>query len=314
MDKRYLVLMLAVLMVPALVCADATREEAEDSIKRAELDIQEMVKECLPTNSVNDTLSEAMHALERADFAALIMGNASGELAQKARKALEGMDYQRFTYDEVVKYADEIKLKKQKTYVLMDSVKALEIKLEDYKGQGINTSEAEKILENVKTSFGNERFTETENLLAEANLDLEDRKAESSTVSLAVKSGKNFIEGMWGEFLIIIFICIVIGIFGWRRLMIRRLQKKLEELKIENYSLKELMKKIQIQRFKEGSIPKSVYDIRMESYRKRLNKIEGMIPTLTENPGGGKHRPIVLLDFRKVKDLFNRPLKDKDTG
>ncbi len=270
------------MVVPVLVCADVTREEAEESIEKAEMDIQEMVEDDLPTSLVNDTLNEAREALKRADFAELVRENASDELAQRAREALEALDYQKFTYDEVVVYTNEISLKKQKTYGLMDYIRALEIKIADYKNQGINTTEAEKILESVKTSFENERFAETQVLLAEANLDLEDRKAEISAISLAVKSGKSFIGSSWKEILIFISLCTIAGMFGWKGLRTRKLRKKLEKMKIERHSLEELMKRIQVQRFKEGSIPESVYDIRMKKYEKRLNEIDHMMPTITK--------------------------------
>jgi len=52
------------------------------------------------------------------------------------------------------------------------------------------------------------------------------------------------------------------------------------KLRIELGSLQKLMEKTQTERFKEGNISHSTYEIRMEKYNERLNEVKQTIPVL----------------------------------
>ena len=80
--------MLFLLIIPSL-SQNITREDALRAIEKAKTNIDEMYESGFSTSSVNDTLTAASHALERADFAQVLRQNATGELAQKAKKVLE---------------------------------------------------------------------------------------------------------------------------------------------------------------------------------------------------------------------------------
>lgn len=258
---------------------NTTRKDAVNTIKQAEQDINEMIEAGFSVKYVNDTLTSAKQALERADFAELIRKNATGDLLQQAKKALEGLNYEGFTYDEVLKYTKEISSRKKQAYDLSDSIRALEIKIEEYK-KSINTSGAESILEDVKIAFENERYTETEELLSKANSELENRKSELTTINIMVRFGKNFVEKNWLGILIVLVVMTVSGWLCWRKYRIKRIRDKLKKLRIEKESLIELIKKTQIGRFEKGRIPESIYRIRIEKYNKRLNEIKETIPVL----------------------------------
>jgi hypothetical protein len=267
-------------LISQIACAQtATREGVVKAIEQATVDINEMIEAGFSIKYVNDTLTSAKQALERADFAELIRKNATGDLVQQAKKALEGLNYEGFTYDEVLKYTKEISSRKKQAYDLSDSIRALEIKIEEYK-KSINTSGAESILEDVKIAFENERYTETEELLSRANSELENRKSELTTINIMVRFGKNFVEKNWLGILIVLVVMTVSGWLGWRKYRIKRIRDKLKKLRIEKESLIELIKKTQIGRFEKGRIPESIYRIRIEKYNKRLNEIKETIPVL----------------------------------
>lgn len=279
MRTRCLVAILFVFIILPIssYAQNTTRKDAANAIQQVEQDINEMAEAGFPVSYVKDILTSASQALERADFAELLRQNATGELAEQAKKALEGLNYKGFMYDEVLKYTQEISSRKQQAYNLSDSIRALEIKIDEYK-KSIDTSEAESILADAKIAFEKERYGETEDLLSKANSELEEKKAELTTVNIIVRSGKSFVEKNWLEILIVSVVIAISGWFGWRNYRVKKIRDKLKKLKIEQESLHKLMKKTQIERFKKGNISESIYKIRMEKYTERLNEVKQTIP------------------------------------
>ena len=190
--KSLTVALLVMLLLLALASAqNITREDTIQAIRQAEQDMYEMVEAGFAINSVNDSLIAARQALERADFAELIRQRAIGEVAERAKQALEGLNYKGFTYDGVLKYTQEIATRKQQAYALLDSFRAFELELESYKEEGaakenaskisniitgffvsqesqkhfVDTSEADTLLIEARKALEKERYKEANNLL-----------------------------------------------------------------------------------------------------------------------------------------------------
>ena len=268
------------MLMPMAYAQDITREDALNALQQAELDMNKMSEDGLSVNSINDTLMLAKQALERADFADILRTKASGELAEMAKKSLEGLDYSGFTYDGVLEYTQEITARKQQAYELLDSIEALEIKVQEYREQSVDISEANTLLENARTAFENERYDEAEALLSDANSDLENKKAELTTLNVMVRSGKNFVEKNWKGLIIFLVFVIIIGFFSWKKIKAKNLRKKIKRLKAEKEALINLLKKAQTERYKEGKISGLVYNVRTEIYHKKLDDIKEMLPSL----------------------------------
>ena len=285
MSSRRILILLFVFSLIILYSAPSfaqniTKEDALKAIEQAKLDMQKMIEYGFSIKYINDTLIEARQSLERADFAELIRQNITGELAEQARKALEGLNYEGFTYNEVIKHINKITEWKERTIELYDSIKASEIKVKEYKKQGVNTSEAEKILEDIRIAFEYEHYKETETLLSEVNSELENRKAEFATINTLLKSGKSFIEKNMNEIIILVVIIVIISYISWKKIKIKRIRNELKKLRIEKKSLIILIKKAQTDRFKKKKISESVYNIRIEKYTNRINEIKQTIPVL----------------------------------
>lgn len=277
--KTIISFLLVLMFISTVAYAQTTREDAVKAIGQAKEDISEMMGAGFSVNYVNDTLASAKQALERDDFAEAIRQNATGDLAQQAKKALEGLNYEGFTYDNVLKYTQEISSRKQQAYELSDSIRALEIKIEEY-NQSINTSDVENTLKDIKIDFEKERYSEVETLLSKANSDLENKKSELTTVNIIVRSSKNFVENNRFGILILLAVIGISGWLGWRKYRIKRIHDNLKKLRIEKESLLKLMKKSQAERFEKGKLSESIYKIRMEKYSERLNEIKETIPVL----------------------------------
>lgn len=272
-------LMLFLLIIPSL-SQNITREDALRAIEKAKTNIDEMYESGFSTSSVNDTLTAASHALERADFAQVLRQNATGELAQKAKKVLEGLDYQGFSFQDVLKYTAQIEQRKQKSYELSDSLRALELKIQDYKLQSLDTRESEQMLEVAKDAFNKERYQEAQVALSKADSSLEEKKAQATTLKAVISSSKSFFQKNWKEILIFFILLSILGWFSYKRMKIKLLKEKISKLKAEETSLTKLIKQTQIDRFQKGRISESIYKLKVEKYTKRLNEVRQDLPVL----------------------------------
>jgi len=286
--------LLAVLLLPAVFAQEAfaqetTREDALAAIAQAELDIAEMAGAGLGVRSVNDTLIAANRALERADFAELLNTDVTGEVAELARSALEGLDYSGFSYADVFIYTDEIASRKQQGYALVDSLRAMELKIEEY-STVVDTSEPEALLDEARVALGYERYGETENLVSRTNTVLDLKRAERTTVTVIVNSSRSFLEDNWHWLALVGALAALIGWFVWEKLRLRHAEHQLKKLMAEKRALLRLMKRVQTERFKKRTMSKSIYELRRDKYKTRLNQIEHTIPVLRSvlKPSRGK--------------------------
>lgn len=263
----------------ATYALNATRTDALNAINQSEQDMQEMIAAGFAVNSINDSITAANLALQRADFAELLRNNATGELAQTAKKALEGLNYEGFTYDDVLKYTSDVATRKLRAYNTLDSLAALEIKISEYK-KTVDVNDVEKIFENAKTAFNYERYDEAESLVAQANDLLDSKRAQLATLNVLVISGKSFVEKNWKGTILFGVIISVFGYLAWRIYETSNIEKRLRKLRAERESLIKLMKEAQRERYEKQSLSALVYNIRMEKYNKRLNEIKEIVPVL----------------------------------
>jgi len=291
MNKNKIIISFILILLLSSISFAVTRENAVNAIQQAEIDMNYMISEGFSVSYVNDKLIAANQALERADFAELIRTNSTGYLAEQAKQALEGLNYEGFTYLDVLVYTNEITQRRLDAYRLSDYIRAVEIKMQTYQEQGVDTDVAEQILGEARTAFEKERYDEVETKLAEVNTELNNKRAETTAVNVIVTSSQSFIEKNWQELSILIIVIIVIFWFSWRHYRIRRAEYRLKKMIAEKESLFKLMKKTQSDRFKKGKLSESLYKIRTEKYRKRLNELNETIPALRSMIRNAKHKP-----------------------
>ncbi len=284
MSRTIIAATFVLLLIAFISVVDAqssvTREEALSAIQQAESDIQEMQNAGFPVEASKDILTAARQALERAGFAEALRSGATGELAEEARKALEGLNYQGFTYEDVLGHTNEIASRKQKAYILSDSIRVMEIRIGDYRNQKIDVAEAGRILADAKSAFEKERYDETGILLLNVRAELEEKRAEYSTLNVVVGAGRSYVEDNWVGISIAAAAIGLSSWFAWKRVRTRRVRERLRKLKTEKKVLVRLMKKAQVERFETAEISESVYEIRMEKYNERLDEVKSTIPTL----------------------------------
>ena len=277
MAKKIIFILLLLTMLASLGHA-ASRTDALLAINQSQNDMKEMMGAGFSANSVNDTIGAMRQALERADFAEMLRQNATGSLAEQARKALEGLNYEGFTYDSVVAYGNQTAVRKQKAFDLYDSIRALEIRIDNT--FGLNLSDATVLIGQAKEEFQKEHYDQAQQYLTSANTILETKKAEATTLSAMVESGRSFIEKYWQGLLGLIILIIVLSWFGREKYNRRNLKKKIRRMKAEKITLNHLMKETQRDRFETGKLSAPIYEIRMDKYNKRINDIDQKLPVL----------------------------------
>lgn len=300
MKNKLILLTIAFLLVIPLA-QSITQEQALQAIQNAEQDIEQMKQAGFSTQAANDTLTQAYQALQRVNFAQALNNNLTGEIAEQAKKALAGLDYQGFNYDEVIKYTDEITNIKNRALELTDTIKASEIEIQNQKTQAqnltglkkitghfisedmsdlIDTQESEALLQQAQEALNQERYQEADQLILQAQQILEDKKAEVTTTSLLSRAGKSFFIKNWPLLLIFTIVLITGGWFTNQKIKVKKNKNKLEKLLAEKKAIIKLMKKAQKERFETSTLPQSVYNIRMEKYNERLNHVKRNIPVV----------------------------------
>ena len=260
---------------------DITREQAIEAITQAEEDIEEINISGFSINYIGDLLIEANNALDRADYAEILKNEeTNNNLLKEAKKALAGLDWKGFRYREVLIYTTEIELTKLNIFEINDNIVSSEIKIEDYKEHGVDTEIAKDLFSQTTQAFEEERYEDARALWEKTNNELEAKKADLNSLRAISKASKNFVQRNWWWLLIL---CVILSILGWyayKKYIIYNAKKKIKYFTAEKKTITELMKKAQREHFEAGSLPASIYKIRMDKYRDKLLEIKRSLPVL----------------------------------
>jgi gas vesicle protein len=196
---------------------------------------------------------------------------------------LMNYSYQNRDYASVLRRAGEISEIKEKAFLVSDSIKALQSKIKRY-NDTYNITEALPIYEDVLTAFAEERYSDTEDLIAKTYTKLDEIKSASIISQTLLEAGKKniiyFIKENWPYLLIagIIIILFIILFYGEIEVMVAK--NVLKSLETEKNVLRDLMKKAQIECYQKRTIPQKIYETKMEKYKERMVKIDEELPHL----------------------------------
>lgn len=248
-----LVLLLGMLMLLPIALA---QEGATDSltvirIERAKADIQEMEELGIGTSFVKDELADAENAL------------------------LEG-DYQ-----EVLEKTESISKRKERALSILDSIKALELRIDDVSKIG-DTKEAEEKLSEANIFFKNENYAEAEDAIFEGGRLLRQVEDEYSIVEARYSAARDntisYVKERWMTLAAAALLILAATVVSYSRILKMRDKKTLENMQLERKVLHDLSKKAQTEYFNEMKISQRIYDIKIRKYRELMLKLDEKIP------------------------------------
>ncbi len=246
----------------ALAQQNVTRTQAEDSVANAEKDMGEMMKSGFGTAFVNDTLLEAKLALGKSDYASAF------------------------------KNAELVSQRKSQAYNISDSLRALELGMDELESAGLNSTGAREIFNKSVGAFASERYEETEKLISQAYAELADVRAEATLVNIMINSAKenvvSFIKENVSNILVSVVVLFMAGYACFEKLNGARIKNKIRDLEIEKTVLKDLMKKAQSDHFEKRTMTRETYEIRMRKYKERIAEIRETLPVLKARAGSKK--------------------------
>lgn len=194
-------------------------------------------------------------------------------------------------YSSVASYCTDIEEIRVSAYEAQDSLYSLEISYnlfkDKIKGYGVNISEVDMMMENVRQDIISERYED----VPEDSVAVERKMAEIESTSTAtslfystVTSGvRSFIVDNYIK--ILIFIGVLIILFFAYKLRIKRyiVLKKINKLEAQKRVLKDLIRKAQYGYFHQGEISRGSFNIKINKYSEMVRDIDRQIPLLNED-------------------------------
>lgn len=250
-------------LLSELAVSSTKLQDGLTSLKNASLSVQEMVEKGLTTTRVEDAISEALFALEQEE------------------------------YDHALSQIKEVHRLKEDALLLQKRIKNMTDIIRDASLDSLPTEGSEILVKGAKEKLFLNNYGDGFALLEEAQKKLEDARADALLFGVISKSDVKFniiafLKKTWWIFLAIIISLGVAGFFAFNSLMVTLLNYRIQHLEKENEVITGLIKKRQIEYYKEHKISKDSYETAVDGYQQRLLRIRGLLPVLQDKLA--KHR------------------------
>ena len=203
-------------------------------------------------------------------------------------KETPGHEIKNLDYSEVMRSTQLIEFRKNQAYDILDTISLLEDKEKEYSQRGIDTQEPLEFLEESKVSFKEERYDEAQAYLKEADLKLDQASFEHTRIRGILRLSKNFFIKYWYYLLIILSVLVIAVKPVAKKIRKHKAKNKLEKIRLEQITLKKLLKQAQEKCFKFQTMTKDTYDAVEDKYKTRSNEIKRQIPVLESIISGKK--------------------------
>ncbi len=231
--------------------------EIAAQISAAEEDIREMKEVGLSTTYVSDILIEM---LDEANDA-----KPEYPLIEERANSIEAIKQNAF-------YVNNL-LRLKKTEILEFEIIT-----------GLNATPAWELYSKAETELRDERYDNARTALNGVTPTLDETQLEATRLSTILRAQKNrFLE--WFKLnirnILITLVVLAILIFiSYKKMQMFIVRRKIDQLIIEQEVLQELMKKAQLEYFDEKRITKSMYLMKMDMYKTRIEEIKAEQPVL----------------------------------
>lgn len=221
--------------------------------------------------------------------------------SEEIKRLAAGDEKIRENYTRTLIYTSLIEQRKELTFEINDEITLLEEVLSGLNRTEYNFTEVDLMHAEIKEKFEKEQLDEIKPIIEEAYRKIEEVQLESARLRAFFKAARqnigSFIKRHW---LAIIITSVILSFIAWityNEVMITILRKRISDMRIEQNVLKDLTKKIQKNYFGEGSIPKSVYEIRKLKYEERNLQIKEQLPVVEANLEKKENKRFYLLHF-----------------
>jgi hypothetical protein len=281
--KKDFILISFIFMVGFVCAANVSMQDAQLALEESSTIINELYGQGFSTTSASDVYSEALLVFQQATYADILRDKSipdSDALKIQARKSLELINWRNLSFEEVIYYTDIIKKYRVDSYYLIDSINAVQKKIETYSARGANVSASENLLKLTNTSFYNGQITESLAYLEQAKVQAEADMESMSSLNVLAKNAQNFFVRYVYWIIFFLVVALIVGYFSWSSIKLNILKKKIAKLETEEKVLDGLMRKTQVERYKENKISGLIYNIRIKKYQERLSEIKQDLPVL----------------------------------
>jgi len=222
-------------------------------------------------------------------------------ILEDAKRAYSNLDF-----DAVKRFAQKVMDLQEKALRVSSLIGKLEMDIEAALKYGLTAEEATRMKDMAKSAFQRGDYKRAEERITAA---ITAYQLETKNIIPLMM----FLYERWYVLLIFVFSMALVSFFTRKRLKIRSLERGLESLRDRKKSVKELIRNVQDDYFKKGSISKLDYNLRKGNYEKRLASLgseEIKIATETALTKGGRKRESLL----KEKGSIERRLKGIQHG
>ena len=191
-------------------------------------------------------------------------------------------------YEQVFRITQQINFFQKKTYMLIDTIPLVEAKEKSYSQKEVNTRDATTFLQQAREAFQAERYEKAEDILINADTALDKAYSQSQQANALINVGKNFFVRYWWQIILVVVLLIIFTPKITTALQKTLAQRKLQESRLELKSLNQLIIEAQRECFEKRTITTSMYNIRVDRYRKRIADISSLIPVYEDQVGEKK--------------------------
>ena len=265
-NKHSIILIFAIIILINFSSALSNESiNANEKLLQAENAIEEMAQLGIPITRVNETYYGAKQIYD-------------------AQISLEKLR-RNTDYRLVEEYSSEITLIKD---VAIQSSDELKIFLEFYNesSQGTDLSEMDEDYNSIITSFEEERFEDTTELISKGYDTISELEASQTAVNAfrtaSSKNIKNFFKNNWLELLIGLGIAIVLFLIFQTSIKIILVKRKKKNLLLRKATIEGLIKNLQKGYFMVNKISRLQYHTRLEKFEEMIRDINRELPLLDE--------------------------------